>query len=193
MKTYTQDEIKNILKTRVNGEKLRLSYSDLSYSDLSYSNLSNSNLSNSDLSDSNLSYSNLSNSNLRNSDLRYSDLRNSNLSNSNLSNSNFRNSDLRYSDLHNSNLSNSNLWNTIGNNREIKTLICFSEYHINYTADTLQIGCENHAIKDWREFDDDRILMMGGKRALTFWRKNKDILRMIIEQNPATPTGFEQA
>jgi uncharacterized protein YjbI with pentapeptide repeats len=163
MKTYTQDEVKNIINNRVGGEVLQLRYSDLSYSDLSYYDLNNSNLRNSDF---------------HNSDLSYSDL---------------RNSDLRNSDLRNSNLRDSNIWNTIGNNREIKTLICFPEYHVNYTADRLQIGCENHAIKDWWEFDDKHILGMDGKKALTFWRKNKDILRMIIEHNPATPTGFERA
>lgn len=32
---------------------------------------------------------------------------------------------------------------------------------------------------------------MDGKKALKFWRENKDFIRMTVEKFPATPTGFE--
>ena len=34
----------------------------------------------------------------------------------------------------------------------------------------MQIGCEFHALSDWRAFDDRRIAQMDGKAALKFWR-----------------------
>lgn len=40
----------------------------------------------------------------------------------------------------------------------------------------MQIGCELHTYEDWAAFDDRRILEMSGKRALAFWRANRDWL-----------------
>ena len=72
MKTYTADELKEILRLHKlwlednnDGQRANLSGSNLRYADLSDSNLSDSNLSGSDLRYANLSGSNLSGSNLR--------------------------------------------------------------------------------------------------------------------------------
>jgi len=42
--------------------------------------------------------------------------------------------------------------------------------------------------EDWWEFDDKKILEMDGKRALKFWRENKEFIKMAIEKFPATQT-----
>jgi len=55
----------------------------------------------------------------------------------------------------------------------------------------LQIGCKRHLISDWWTFDEKRIVEMDGKHALKFWRENKDLIRQIIESNPAKPAGKE--
>ena len=65
---------------------------------------------------------------------------------------------------------------------------CSSVYPIVYTSEYLQIGCERHEIKDWREFNDERILRMDGKRALEFWQKWKSFIFTAIEIEPAIPT-----
>ena len=40
----------------------------------------------------------------------------------------------------------------------------------------MQIGCELHSLADWASFDDRRIVEMGGRDALRFWRENKETL-----------------
>jgi len=59
---------------------------------------------------------------------------------------------------------------------------------VTYTADVMQIGCENHMISEWWEFDDRQILKMDGKAALNWWRTWKPILQQIIAASPAEPT-----
>ena len=156
------------------GERANLSGSDLSYSDLSGSDLSGSDLSGSNLRGSDLRGSNLRGSNLRGSDLSYSDLNGSNL----------RGSDLRGSDL-----SNIRIESVIGNRSEIKSLQ-IDTYDISYTDKVMQIGCESHDIKDWWEFDDETINEME-TGALDWWKVWKPIIKNIIKNSPAKPTGFK--
>ena len=91
------------------------------------------------------------------------------------------------------NLTNVSLWNTIGNGEEIKSLQ-LEGWPIAYTAENLQIGCENHKINDWWEFSDCEISEMDDDDddALEWWYKYKDHIRKTIELSPATPTGHEQ-
>ena len=147
-------------------------------------NLRGSDLSGSDLSGSDLSGSDLSGSNLSYSDLSGSDLRGSDLSGSNLSYSDLRGSDLRGSDL-----SNIRIESVIGNRSEIKSLQ-IDTYHISYTDKVMQIGCEIRDIKDWWEFDDETINEME-TGALDWWKVWKPIIKNIIKNSPAKPTGFK--
>ena len=166
------------------GERANLRGSDLSGSDLSGSDLSGSNLRGSDLRGSNLRGSDLSGSDLSYSDLRGSDLRGSNLRGSDLSYSDLRGSDLRGSDL-----SNIRIESVIGNRSEIKSLQ-IDTYDISYTDKVMQIGCESHDIKDWWEFDDETINEME-TGALDWWKVWKPIIKNIIKNSPAKPTGFK--
>lgn len=86
--------------------------------------------------------------------------------------------------LEGANLEGANLWYTIGNSREIITLQN-RKYHINYTRDRIQIGCENHSIEEWKEFDDYTIRIMDPGFSLTWWKEHKDWLFKAIELNPA--------
>ena len=119
-----------------------------------------------------------------------------NLEGVNLRGANLRGADLRGANLHGAdlrgaNLRGANLWWCAGNKCEIKSLWFSDTYPITYTAEYMQIGCERHKIADWWVFDDKRILAMDGKKALKFWRENKDLIRQIIDANPAKPTGKE--
>ena len=40
----------------------------------------------------------------------------------------------------------------------------------------MQIGCELHYLDDWEGFDNARIAEMEGRRALKFWKANKDAI-----------------
>ena len=119
---------------------------------------------------------NLRGANLRGADLRYANLEDANL----------RGADLRYA-----NLGDADLRWCAGNKCEIKSLWFSDVYPITYTSEYMQIGCERHKIADWWEFDDKRILKMDGKTALKFWRENKDLIKQIVDANPAKPTGKE--
>ena len=44
----------------------------------------------------------------------------------------------------------------------------------------MQIGCELHALRDWRDFDDAQIVSMD-RQALRFWRDHKAALLSIAE------------
>jgi hypothetical protein len=73
------------------------------------------------------------------------------------------------------------LCEVIGNNKEIKT-IQSGLWVINYTDTVMSIGCQQHNIEDWFNFDDDRINYMD-INALKWWRKWKPILRQIIDKS----------
>jgi len=47
-------------------------------------------------------------------------------------------------------------------------------------------------IDEWKNFDDERIAQMDGKRALNFWREWKDWLFELVEKSPAIPTGQQE-
>ena len=165
---------------------VNLSYADLSYADLSYAYLSGAYLTYADLRGANLYRADLTYADLYRADLRGAHLFRSNLENARLSCAN-----LYYANLKGARLTGANLWGCTGNGREIKSSSEFLEYEIAYTAEVLQIGCENHKIEDWWKFRDHEIREMEDEKALEFWRKNKDTIQNMIEQNPATTTGWE--
>ena len=94
-------------------------------------------------------------------------------------------------DLRDAVISGAVLSNCSGNRSEIKSVFISDIYPITYTYDQLQIGCERHKISQWWEFDNKTILRIDGKAALKFWDKNKELIKMIIDSNPAKATGKE--
>ena len=121
MKTYTSEELKEILRLHqdwLNGIKggLRANLSDayLRGANLSDANLSDAYLRGANLSDANLSDANLRGSNLRgadlsDADLSDADLSDANLSDADLSDANLSGADLRYADLRYADLRYANL------------------------------------------------------------------------------------
>jgi hypothetical protein len=83
------------------------------------------------------------------------------------------------------------LWSATGNQKEIKSLFISEDYAITYTDKFLQIGCEKHLIGDWWEFDNKRIAEMDGRKALRFWKDNKDFIKMTLEKFPAVKSGVQ--
>ena len=128
------------------------------------------------LCDANLSNADLSGANLRSVELRGANLRAADLSSA----------DLRYADLSGANLSGANLGSVdlrwcIGNMREIKSAQ-FDTYDVTWTKDALAIGCQQHPIKEWWQFDDTIITNMD-RDALLWWKKWKLVLQQIIEMS----------
>ena len=103
-----------------------------------------------------------------------------------LCNANLSNADLRYADLSGANLRGANLrganlrW-CIGNMHEIKSAQ-FDTYDVTWTKDALAIGCQQHPIKEWWQFDDTTITNMD-RDALLWWKKWKLVLQQIIEMS----------
>ena len=108
---------------------------------------------------------------LCNADLRYTNLRGADL----------RRANLRGANLGSANLSGANLRWCIGNMHEIKSAQ-FDTYDVTWTKDTLAIGCQQHPIKDWWQFDDTTITNMDSD-ALLWWKKWKLVLQQIIEMS----------
>ena len=99
---------------------------------------------------------------------------------------------LSRADLRGAVLSRADLMDASGNRSEIKAVDC-DTYCVTYTADRLQIGCQNHPIADWWAFDEGAIRSMDGERAVAWWARWKPLLQQIIETSPAKPTGHEAA
>ncbi len=56
-------------------------------------------------------------------------------------------------------------------------------YTVHILDDHMQIGCELHALSEWRQFDDERIIKMDGKAALRFWLAHKAALLALAESD----------
>ena len=119
---------------------------------------------------------------------KLADLCDADMSGASLSGAELCDANLRGADLSGANLRDAELWACAGNRKQIRSLFISDVYSITYTSEHLQIGCKRYSIKDWWEFDDKKILEMDGKRALKFWRENKEFIKMAIEKFPATQT-----
>ena len=87
-----------------------------------------------------------------------------------------------HADLRGANLSGIN-----GNLKHIKSLQT-ETYHIAYTSEVIQIGCQRYTIEQWNSFNNNEILKMDGHKALEWWNKWKPILMQIIETSPCEET-----
>ena len=142
------------------------------------------------LTDADLTGAVLRGADLRRADLTDADLTDAVLRDADLTGADLRRADLTDADLTGADLTDAVYWNVVGNRHHIKSMQ-LERYSIAYTHDRLQIGCEQHAITDWWEFDDARIDAMDSG-ALEWWRKWKPILQQIIEASPAEPTGAQE-
>jgi hypothetical protein len=124
---------------------------------------------------------------LRGADLRWADLRWADLSGADLSGADLHEADLRWANLREANLL------VQGNMREIRTMQ-IDTWVIGYTADTLQIGCQRHAIDKWRAWSSPagrKWVASMDSRALEWADRNLALVLALIDANPATPTGHE--
>lgn len=106
---------------------------------------------------------------------------NANLSDANLSRADLRGANLSDADLRRADLRGANLRGAIGNNKEIKT-IQLGTWTVVLTKYVMAIGCQQHSIEQWFSFTDDEIKRMDIK-AIEWWNKNKQIIKMIVENN----------
>jgi hypothetical protein len=123
----------------------------------------------------------------RGADFRGADFRGADFRGANLSYADFRGANLSYADFRGADLSYADLLAT-GNMVNIKSVQA-DIWHVAYTHDILQIGCQRHLIAEWWAFEDKEIERMD-IRALAWWAVWKPILQAMIAASPAKPTGF---
>lgn len=175
--------------THANLSGVDLSGANLEGVNFEGANLYSVNLKRTNLKEANLSWANLLWANLEGANLSGANLSDVDLSGANLSFAALIRADLTLSNLHGANLDGAKLRETTGNMKHVKSIFC-EILPVTYTAEIMHIGCERHSIEDWWSFDDRRIIEMGGKEALEWWRKWKPILQQIIAASPATATGY---
>ena len=114
-------------------------------------------------------------------DLFGADLKGANLKGANLKGADLKGADLSCAYLKGANLKGADLRWCIGNNKEVKSLQ-IGVYQISYYKDILNIGCQSHKLKDWKNFSDNDIYTMEGDKALDWWKLNKDIVIQLVER-----------
>ena len=122
---------------------------------------------------------NLSGANLSGVNLSYANLSGVNLVAANLSEAN-----LSYA-----NLSGVNLSYAIGNMREIKSAQ-FDQWAVTWSADVLAIGCQQHAIEEWRNANPRWIAAMDSG-ATNWWSRYGALVLQLIDASPATGVVLE--
>ena len=61
------------------------------------------------------------------------------------------------------------------------------KYFVFITKEQIKIGCELHKATEWKDFDDKRIIGMGGKKGLEWWKEHKDLILKVHEVHKLTP------
>lgn len=194
MKRITQEELDIVVENHqlwINGEggkRADLSFTDLKWLNLKGKDLRGVNFEGANLRGVNLMKAVLTGVNLEGADLELSNLKLAGLGWANLKRVNFTWANLRNANLEGANLKGVCLWETSGDGKYIKT-IQITKYTVTYTPDFLQIGCEGYPIKDWFEFDNERISSMD-EGALKWWNEYKEYIKLSLKMNPAQPTMY---
>jgi len=122
----------------------------------------------------NMSGADMSGADMRGADMRGANMLYANMRHANMSGADMRGADMRYA----------NMRYAIGNMREFKTLL-LEKYVVTFNASDMAIGCQQHTIEEWFEFNDDRISQMD-HGALEWWKKWKDFIFTAIEMTKDT-------
>ena len=140
---------------------------------------SSANLNDADLRGAYLRGANLRGADLRGAYLRGAYLNDADLSGADLRGAYLRGVDLRGAYLRGADLRGAYLSGAIYNGEKLDKepmQIIGLKYFILITKEQIKIGCEIHKAEEWGNFDDKRILEMEGKEALSWWRKNKELI-----------------
>ena len=176
------------LKEVAGGVRADLRLADLYGANLHGANLRRANLRGANLSRADLRGANLYGANLHGANLSGADLYGANLRLADLRGADLRGANLRLADLSEADLYGADLL-AIGNMSELRTLQ-IDTWEIGYTHDTLQIGCQTHAIEKWRKWDTPagrKWISHMDTKALKWADRNLALVLAIIDANPATP------
>jgi len=180
--TTIKECVENAVKRNIS-----LSEANLSKADLSEADLSEADLSGADLSEAKLFRADLFRADLFRADLSGADLSEANLRGADLSRANLRGADLSRADFSGANLNSTTLYGaTIPDGITLSLIpiqVSTGVYYITIFDSHMQIGCEFHSLKEWWKFNNEQIIEMDGKKALTFWKAWKKPLQLICKNN----------
>ena len=108
---------------------------------------------------------------LQGADLLWADLQGADLQGADLRKTDLQGADLRWADLRRAN--------------DAPLAVQVGPWLVLIHSGYMRIGCERHAVDDWRQFDDAAIQSMDS-HALTFWSLNRDWLLAACEAQMAT-------
>jgi len=199
-----QDFLENIEKNKTNLEGANLEGADLEVadlrgadlgmSDLRMANLRMADLRGADLRGAYLEGADLEGADLRGADLEGAYLRRAYLEGAYLEGADLRGADLRRADLEVADLRGADLRGArlkdnielIGNVNVMQLTGLY--YPIVFFCDkekvVIKIGCECHVVDEWKEFDDDQILIIGKDyyKAVAVWNMYRKIIFSIADE-----------
>jgi len=169
------DYMEGGLCTRHALEKAVEARANLTGANLTGANITGANLTGANLAGANLAGAYLADANLTGANLADAYLADANLTGANLADANLAGAYLADANLAGANLTGAKWRDGITINRAPLQLIGL-HWMVYILDDHMQIGCELHTLAEWAAFDDARIVAMGGKDALRFWRNHKAAL-----------------
>lgn len=164
-------------------EATGLDLCDFYRADLSGSNFCDVNLHGAAMRLVDLSHANLTCADMTEVDLAKANLCNAKLENAFLDGACLFRADMRGANLTGAELTGADLRWSYGNGHEIRSFQ-FTLYHvvicITHNVRVMAIGCQQHTIEEWMQFDDDEIGAMDFG-ALGWWYRYKDTLETVID------------
>ncbi|MCU7840889.1 MAG: pentapeptide repeat-containing protein [Candidatus Thiodiazotropha sp. (ex Troendleina suluensis)] len=163
---------------RANLDGANLDGASLDGANLGGANLGGANLDGANLDGANLGGANLYGANLVRANLDGANLDGANLDGASLDGANLDGASLDGANLDGANLDGAKLTDDITINKTPIQLTGLY-YFVIIFDEHMRIGCEFHSLADWFSYDDQRIVDMDGKNAMTFWKQCKEPLLQI--------------
>lgn len=151
--------------------------------DLQEADLRDTNLCRADLHNTNLQNADLSGADLSGADLSQAILVGANLTGANLAGADLRGANLLLAKLPQANLIGSNMYGAALRDTILPTEVIRLDglrWPVTILLGYMRIGCQHHPVRDWEQFTDAEIEVMGSC-ALEFWQANKQKLITIAK------------
>lgn len=164
-------------RSSLRGARMRMAH-------LNYASFNEADMEGADLSNANLIHANARATNLRGANLYGASMDCAYMYRADLRGAILCGASMRGSRMTGADLTDADIRLSYGNGRQIRTFQ-FPRYHvvicITHNVRNMAIGCQQHTINKWMQFDDDEIDSMDN-HALEWWRVHKCILQTIIDK-----------
>jgi hypothetical protein len=145
-----------------------MSGADMSYADMRDAVMSGADMSYADMRHAVMRDADMSGANMRRADMRRADMRRAVM----------RDADMRGAVMSGADMRGADMRRAVGQGSEQMVCLQVNPWRIVMTPDVMAIGCEQHPVVEWWQFDDRRINQMDAG-ALRWWRRWKPILQQV--------------